>query len=157
MTGPGERHIWLILQQAGAAAVYYALLIGVFRLAGKRLAGQTTTFDLIVLIGLGVALQNATLAPGRLNAGTFVMTVFLLHVVLARWCARSWRVRRFVRGNPRPLVTEGNVSHEALQEEGLTYDDLLAGLRKVGFQGPSEVRLAILEETGHISAVGRNA
>lgn len=31
--------------------------------------------------------------------------------------------------------------------------ELLAGLRKLGFASPEEVELAVLEETGHISAV----
>jgi uncharacterized membrane protein YcaP (DUF421 family) len=145
------------LRQAGEAALYYLLLIAVFRLAGKRLAGQTTTFDLVVLIGIGVAMQGVTLHPGRANAAIFVITVFSLHSLLADLCSRSRRLRRLVRGRPRPLVTEGQVSLEALHEERLSYDDLLAGLRKVGFQSPREVRLAILEETGHISAVGRDS
>jgi hypothetical protein len=34
-------------------------------------------------------------------------------------------------------------------------DELLAGLRKLGFESPDGVHLAVLEETGHISAVGR--
>jgi uncharacterized membrane protein YcaP (DUF421 family) len=29
----------------------------------------------------------------------------------------------------------------------------LAGLRKLGFASPEEVELAVLEETGHVSAV----
>jgi uncharacterized membrane protein YcaP (DUF421 family) len=33
-------------------------------------------------------------------------------------------------------------------------DELLAGLRRLGFEEPGKVRLAVLEETGHISAVG---
>ena len=41
-----------LLLQAVKALVYYAALIVIMRLAGKRLAGQTTTFDLIVLITL---------------------------------------------------------------------------------------------------------
>jgi uncharacterized membrane protein YcaP (DUF421 family) len=148
---------WLAqgLQQAGLALVYYVLLIVIFRLAGKRLAGQTTTFDLIVLIGLSVALQNVTLRPGRVNTGSFVITVFVLHALVAHVCTRSRRVRRLLRGHPRPLVTDGQVALEALHEERLSYDDLLAGLRKMGFQSPRDVRLAILEETGHISAVGK--
>ena len=32
--------------------------------------------------------------------------------------------------------------------------ELLAGLRKLGYEGAEEVKLATLEETGHISAVG---
>jgi uncharacterized membrane protein YcaP (DUF421 family) len=144
-----------IIEQAARAAAYYGLLIGIFRLAGKRLAGQTTTFDLVVLIGLGVALQGVTLQPGKANAAVFVVTVFLLHSLLAQLCTRSRTVRHLLRGRPRPLVIDGHVSLAALHDESLTYDDLLAGLRKMGFQSPQEVRLAILEETGHISAVAR--
>lgn len=45
------------------------------------------------------------------------------------------------------------MSYDALEEEGLSYDELLAGLRKLGHARPQDVRLATLEETGHISAV----
>jgi uncharacterized membrane protein YcaP (DUF421 family) len=136
------------------ASAYYAALLTLFRLAGKRLAGQTTTYDLVVLIGLAVVLQQVTLRPGPVNALLFVATVFALHQLVAIVCARSRTARRLLRGSARPLVRNGQVSFEALEEEKLSYEDLLAGLRKVGFADPAEVRLATLEETGQISAVG---
>ena len=145
------------LQQAGLALCYYFGLILIMRLAGKRLAGQTTTFDLLVLIALGVVLQTTVLMEGRANAAVFIVTVLGMHVVLARLCAKSRKVRRLVRGAPRPLIWNGQVSYEALDEEGLSYDELLAGLRKLGYAHPKAVRLATLEETGHISAVANDA
>ena len=144
-------------QQLLLASAYYVALLALFRLAGKRLAGQTATYDLVVLIGLAVVLQQVTLRPGALNAVLFVVTVFALHQLVAWLCARSRAVRRLLRGAARPLVRNGQVSLEALAEEKLSYEDLLAGLRKVGFADPAEVRLATLEETGHISAVGARA
>jgi uncharacterized membrane protein YcaP (DUF421 family) len=141
------------VEQVLLAVAYYAVLILLFRLAGKRLAGQTTTFDLVVLISMAVVLQTVTLRAGALNAVVFIATVFGAHRLLAIICARSPRVRRFIRGAPRPLVFRGRVSDEALADEGLSYPELLAGLRKAGFRHPSEVQLAILEETGHISAI----
>ena len=143
------------VEQVLLAALYYGILVLMFRLAGKRLAGQTTTFDLVVLISLAVVLQTVTLRSGPLNAVVFIATVFGAHRLLALICARSRRARRFIRGAPRPLVFRGTVSEAALSEEGLSYEELLAGLRKAGFRHPSEVKLAILEETGHISAVPR--
>lgn len=134
---------------------YYAGLVVILRLAGKRLAGQTTTFDLVVLIGLGVVLQQSALREGPANALVFIATVFGAHRALAWACARSTRLRRLVRGAPRPLVRDGHVAHDALADEGLSYDDLLAGLRKLGHDSPADVSLATLEETGHISAIGR--
>ncbi len=45
-------------------------------------------------------------------------------------------------------------SRRALELEGITHAELLAGLRKLGYDRPDDVKLAVLEETGHISAVG---
>jgi uncharacterized membrane protein YcaP (DUF421 family) len=143
--------------QAAKAAAYYIALIALVRVAGKRMAGQTTTFDLLVLITLGVVMQTAALAEGAANAATFVVTVFALHLLNAWACARSSSIRHWLRGKPRPLVRNGKVLEEALALEGVTRADLLAGLRKLGYERVEDVRLAVLEETGHISAVGRDA
>lgn len=142
-----------VLVQFALALAYYAALIAVLRIAGKRLAGQVTTFDLIVLITIGVVLQRPTLREGNVNAIVFALTVFGAHWGLSIACAKHQRLRRWVRGAPRPLVEHGRVSFEALEAENLSYDELLAGLRKLGHENPKDVRLATLEETGHISAV----
>ena len=143
-----------LLLQAAKAAAYYGGLLVIVRLAGKRMAGQTTTFDLIVLIALGVVLQTAALQEGARNAIVFVLTVFALHRLTAVLCAHSRWVRHLVRGKPRPLVRDGRVIERALELEGVTHGELLAGLRKLGYARPDDVKLAVLEETGHISAVG---
>jgi len=145
-----------LLLQAAKAAAYYGGLLVLVRMAGKRMAGQTTTFDLIILIALGVVLQSAALQDGAGNAVVFVLTVFALHRMTAMLCARSRFVRYVVRGKPRPLVRDGHVIGRALELEGITHAELLAGLRKLGYDRPDDVKLAVLEETGHISAVGRD-
>jgi uncharacterized membrane protein YcaP (DUF421 family) len=142
-----------LARQALYAVLYYAGLVLVMRLAGKRLAGQTTTFDLVVLIQLAVVLQMTLLQPGVANAAVFLITVLALHRMVAQACARSPRLRKMLRGEPRQLVTRGVVLDDALAEEGMSRAELLAGLRKLGFASPEEVELAVLEETGHISAV----
>lgn len=142
-----------LARQALYAALYYAGLVLILRLAGKRLAGQTTTFDLVVLIQLAVVLQTTLLNDGVANAVVFLLTVLVLHRLVAQACARSSRLRKILRGEPRALVTQGVVLDDALAKEGMSRAELLAGLRKLGFASPEEVELAVLEETGHISAV----
>ena len=142
-----------LLLQVGKALAYYLALIVLMRFAGKRLAGQTTTFDLIVLITLGVVLQTSALEKGTANALVFVATVFTAHKLIALWCARSATVRHLVRGKPRVLVRDGQVLDGALETEGISAEELLAGLRKLGHAGPQAVKIATLEETGHISAI----
>jgi uncharacterized membrane protein YcaP (DUF421 family) len=143
-----------LLLQAFKALAYYAALIVVMRLAGKRLAGQTTTFDLIVLITLAVVIQSTALQEGWVNAVVFVVTVFAAHRGLAALCARSTWIRHWVRGKPSVLVRDGRIIEQALEREGISREELLAGLRKLGYDSPDPVKLAVLEETGHISAVG---
>lgn len=141
------------LIQALYALLYYVALILLMRLAGKRLAGQTTTFDLVVNIQMAVVLQVALLREGIPNALVFLATVFTTHLTVSRASARSPALRRLIRGAPRPLVRAGVVLEHALAEERVTREDLLAGLRKLGFESPADVGLAVLEETGHISAI----
>ena len=142
-----------LARQALYAVLYYAGLVLILRLAGKRLAGQTTTFDLVVLIQLAVVLQTTLLGEGIANAAVFLVTVLALHRLVAQACAHSPRLRKMLRGEPRQLVTGGVVLDDALKDEGMSRAELLAGLRKLGFASPEEVELAVLEETGHISAV----
>lgn len=145
------------LLQAGQALAYYAALVVIMRISGKRLAGQMQTLDLIILITLGVVLQQTALEEGTLNAVVFVVTVFIAHRLLS-WATRaSPQVRRLVRGRPRALVRDGQVIEAALEHEGVSRDELFAGLRKLGYESPSEVRLAMLEETGTITAIERDA
>ena len=144
-----------LARQALYALAYYVGLVVIMRLAGKRLAGQTTTFDLVVLIQMGVVLQSTALLPGKRHAVVFLLTVFAVHFGLTRACAHHEGLRHLVRGAPRRLVAQGNVIDRALQQEGISREDLEAGLRKLGFDSPSAVELAVLEETGHISAVAR--
>ena len=145
----------MVLTQIALALSYYTALVLMMRLAGKRLAGQMTTFDLLVLITLGVVLQQAMLLQGRINQAVFVATVFLAHRAVAAACNRWEPLRRIVRGAPRALVRDGVIMERALAEEGLTRADLLAGLRKAGFGSADDVLFAVVEETGHISAVAR--
>ena len=143
-----------LVLQALKALGYYIVLVVIMRLAGKRLAGQTTTFDLIVLITLGVVIQSTALQDGWANAVVFVITVFALHRGLAALCARSTSVRHLIRGKPSVLVRDGHIIESALERENISRQELLAGLRKLGHSSEKDVKLAVLEETGHISAVG---
>lgn len=142
-----------LLTQVGLALLYYGVLVLLMRLAGKRLAGQTTTFDLLVLISLAVVLQQSTLREGPLNAVVFLATVFVAHRGQTLACARWTALRRLLRGAPRPLVRDGQVMWHALEDESMSYEELVAGLRRAGCPEPARVRLAVLEETGHISAI----
>jgi hypothetical protein len=75
--------------------------------------------------------------------------------------ACSYARRR--RDAARVRLHDGRVSAPGGKSRGLLRRafgaralELLAGLRKLGHERPEDVKLAVLEETGHISAVARD-
>ncbi|HXH31965.1 MAG TPA: YetF domain-containing protein [Bacteriovoracaceae bacterium] len=141
------------LDQVLKAILFYLLVILLFRFAGKRLAGQTTTFDLVILISSAVAIQRATQIEGTLNTILFLATILSLHHLQTWLCRKYPWVRKMIRGQATELIHEGKINLRALELEGLTIEELRAGLRKAGIGDAEEVKSAHLEETGQISAV----
>src|SRR5919106_2394051 len=91
-----------LLTIAGRAAiVYVAVLIGL-RLMGKREIGQMTLFDLVVLLLLANAVQNAMVGPDTsLTGGLLAAAVLLvLDLAISQLTLRWPRLRRLVEGTP---------------------------------------------------------
>jgi uncharacterized membrane protein YcaP (DUF421 family) len=136
------------------AAVYLVILIGL-RLAGKREIGQMTVFDLVVLLLIANAVQNAMVGPDTsLTGGVLAAAILLLlNAVVARLRLRWPRLRRLVEGSPTLLVLHGEVIPAHLRREGLDLETLEAALREHGVADVTGVEMAVLEIDGSISVV----
>jgi uncharacterized membrane protein YcaP (DUF421 family) len=134
--------------------IYLTLLVGL-RLTGKRQVGQLTPFDLLLLLLLSNAVQNAmvgsdtSVAGGLLAAGTLLAANF----VVARVVRGSGRAADLLEGMPTILIRKGDVLESNLAKEGITRADLLRALREHGIDDPSLVRSAIFEVDGSISVL----
>jgi uncharacterized membrane protein YcaP (DUF421 family) len=136
------------------AAIYLIVLIGL-RLAGKREIGQMTVFDLVVLLLLANAVQNAMVGPDTSLAGGMLAAVVLLvlNATVARLRLRWPRLRRLVEGTPTLLVLHGEVIPAHLRREGVDQETLEAALREHGVADLGDVEMAVLEIDGSISVV----
>jgi uncharacterized membrane protein YcaP (DUF421 family) len=136
------------------AAIYLVALIGL-RLAGKREMGQMTVFDLVVLLLIANAVQNAMVGPDTsLTGGVLAAVVLLvLNASVARLRLRWPRLRRLVEGSPTLLVLHGEVLTGHLRREGLDQETLEAALREHGVAAVADVEMAVLEIDGSISVV----
>src|SRR5712671_1435566 len=87
------------------AVVYVCLVLG-FRFLGKREAGQLSTLDLVVLLVISNAVQNAmvgentSLIGGLLAAAVILILDLLLHAAADRWQP----IRDALDGEPTILV-----------------------------------------------------
>jgi uncharacterized membrane protein YcaP (DUF421 family) len=134
--------------------VYLAILLGL-RLAGKREIGQMTIFDLVLLLLIANAVQNAmvgsdtSLIGGLLAAGTLLV----MNALIALLRLRSTRLRHLVEGTPTVLVLHGELIQEHLRREGIDEETLEASLREHGIEEVTDVDMAVLEIDGSISVV----
>ena len=134
--------------------IYLMLLVGL-RLTGKRQVGQLTPFDLLLLLLLSNAVQNAMIGPDTSLIGGLVAAATLigLNYAVARLSKSSGRASRILEGSPTLLIRDGDFLEANLTHEGISRSDILRALREHGVEDPSTVRSAILEVDGSISVL----
>ena len=136
------------------AVIYLIVLVGM-RLAGKREMGQMTTFDLVLLLLIANAVQNAMVGPDTSLVGGMVAALVLLalNALVARLRLRWPQLRRAIEGSPTLLVLHGKVIEDHLRREGLDLETLQAACREHGIADVGKVEMAVLEIDGSISIV----
>ncbi len=139
--------------------VVYLVLLALLRVAGKRELGQMSPFDLVVLLVISNAVQNAMVGPDTsLTAGLLAAaTLVLVNWFIDRFALRSMWFRAQVIGSPTLLVHEGELIREHLRREGVTEEEVMQALREHGVADLVAVKVAVLEVDGTISVVPADA
>jgi uncharacterized membrane protein YcaP (DUF421 family) len=137
--------------------VYFALLIGL-RVAGKRELGQMAPFDLVVILVISNAVQNAMVGSDTsLTAGLVAaLTLLVVNWGVSQLGLRSRRLGGQIIGTPSLLVNDGHFIDDHLRKEGITTDEVMQALREHGVARIEDVELAVLEVDGSISVVPRS-
>jgi uncharacterized membrane protein YcaP (DUF421 family) len=137
-------------------AVYLALFL-LLRLVLKREAGTLAITDLLVVVLIADAAQNAmaddyrSLPDGLLLVGTIAFWSWALN-----WLGfRFPRFQRLVHPLPLPLIRDGRMLRRNLAKELITDDEMMSQLRLQGVDDLSDVKAAYLEGDGRISVVQR--
>ncbi len=139
------------------SVVYLALLVGL-RLTGTRQLGQMSTFDLVLLLIIANAVQNAMVGPDTSLAGGLVAAGVLIgwHRVVDWWRFRSRGFARVLAGEGIMLIHNGKILQEHCVRAGITRDELLQALREHGVAQVQDVMLAVLEPDGAISVIRKD-
>ena len=139
------------------AAVYLLLLL-IFRIAGRRTLAQMTSFDLVLLLIISEATQNAMIGDdySLTNGMLVVLTLIGLDILLSqvkRWypAAEMW-----LDGKPTIIVEHGRPKAEVMALARVDERDVLAAAReKQGLERMDQIKYAVLETSGGISIVPR--
>ena len=137
--------------------IIYGFLVVALRLAGKRQLAQMNPFDLVVLLTLSNAVQNAIIGSDNSITGGLISATVLLatNYLVIGYLFRHPKLEERLEGDPTMLIHSGRLLHKNLIHERITEADLLAAIHRQGFQNFDQVEAAILEPSGVISVFGR--
>ncbi|MGZ4149432.1 MAG: DUF421 domain-containing protein [Actinomycetota bacterium] len=144
--------LWQIVVRT--LAVYLVVVLG-FRVFGKRQLGQMSIPDLVLILLIANAVQNAMVGPDvSLIGGLAAAGVLLLvNFAVVRLVGHGGRAERFLEGVPTLLVKDGAFVDQALRHEGLASDEVMMAVREHGIDDVRAVRAAYLEPDGTISVI----
>lgn len=144
--------LWQVVVRT--AVIYLVVLLGL-RLLGKREIGQLTPFDLVLLLLISNAVQNAMTGPnvslwgGLLSAATLLLINWFINWTLERFP----RLRKAVEGQPTILLSHGKVLLKNMKKEQVSLEELEMAAREHGIADLKGVELAVLEMDGSISII----
>ncbi len=139
------------------SAVYWFLFC-LFRFVLRRDAGSVAIADIMVLVLIADAAQNAmagsyqSLADGAVLVATLAAWNVALDAVSYRFPA----VRRIVEPRALTLVEDGRLIREHMRRELVTREEIESAMRQSGIEALADVKSARMEPDGRISVIARN-
>jgi uncharacterized membrane protein YcaP (DUF421 family) len=133
----------------------YWFLFALFRFVLRRDVGSIGIADLLLLVLIADASQNA-MAGGYET----ITDGFILVATIAGWnYALDWAafhfpaLRRIVEPPALPLVRDGRLLRRNMRRELVTEDELKSKLREQGIERFEQVKVARMESSGEISVI----
>ncbi|WP_312947067.1 YetF domain-containing protein [Superficieibacter sp.] len=138
-----------------AVAIYLVLLV-VFKIAGRRTLLQMTSFDLILLLIISEATQQALLGNDFSVTGAALTIITLIVVDMLFSMIKKYisGAESMIDGTPVILVENGELLRDKMRLADISCDDIMASARNnQGVYKLSDIKFAILERNGHISII----
>ena len=138
-------------------SVYIFILITI-RLFGKKEFSQLSIIDLVFILLISNAVQNAMVGPdvslvgGLVAAGSLFLTNYLLKLLIYR----SKTLNKFFQGEPIVLIHEGKVIEKNIRKQQISMDTLELAVREHGVSKIEDVDLALLEVDGSITILSNS-
>jgi len=147
-----------LLEIVVRGSVVYLSILAVLRLF-RREAGTLSTTDLIVIVLVADAAQNAMAADYHsITEGlVLIATIFAWNYGLDWLGFRYPWAYRLLYPTPLLLISEGRIQRRNLRKEMLTMADLTEQLREQGIEDVAHVKRCYLEADGRLSVIKRDS
>jgi len=141
-----------------SSLIIYLFIIVAIRLFGKKELAQLSVIDLVFILLISNAVQNAmvsgdnSLIGGLIAAGTLFVVNYILKFLQYRFPQFS----RALQGDAIMLVYKGKIIESHMRLAKITSNELSEAIREHGVEDLSKVDLAILEVDGNISVLSHD-
>jgi uncharacterized membrane protein YcaP (DUF421 family) len=135
-------------------AVYLFIVIAI-RLFGKKELAQLSVVDLVFILLISNAVQNAMVGPDSTLGGGLVAasTLFVLNYIFKSLQYRYPRFSKVIQGDATMLIYKGKMIESHMKMAKITKEELMEAIREHGVETVKEVDLAIMEVDGSISVL----
>lgn len=139
----------------GSTLAVYVFIVVAIRLFGKKELAQLSVVDLVFILLISNAVQNAMVGPDATLAGGLVAatTLFLFNYVFKYLQYKFPKFGKVVEGDAIMLVYDGKYIDAHLKKARITEDEIMEAVREHGVASIEEVNLAIMEVDGSISVL----
>jgi len=138
-----------------SSVTVYLFIVLAIRLVGKTEIAQLSVTDLVFIMLLSNAVQNAMVGSDTTLAGGLVAaaSLFAVNALFKECIYRIPGFGKLMQGESVMLVYRGKVNDANMRKVRLTTDELLEAIREHGVSKVSDVDLAVLEVDGNISVL----
>jgi uncharacterized membrane protein YcaP (DUF421 family) len=135
--------------------VVYVVVFTLLRISGKRELGQMTPFELVVILVIANAVQNAMNGGDNSLLGGIIAATTLVacNVIVQRVAHRTPFLERAFSSEPTILIDEGRIVDQNVRREDVSLEELEMAAREKGIDDLKNVRRAVLEINGDISII----
>lgn len=137
--------------------VYLFMMVAI-RLFGKNQLSQLNAGDVVLLLLISNAVQNAMVGQDTSLQGGLIaaLVLFAANFVVKRLMFANPSFKTFMEADPVILVKDGIADEKALDDVKITIDELEEAIREHGVDGIKNVKLSILEVDGNISVISED-
>lgn len=138
-------------------SVYLFVVIAI-RIFGKKELAQLSVTDLVFILLISNAVQNAMIGPDISLTGGLVAAgcLFVINYLLKQLLFRNERLSTLLQGKSLMLIYKGKIDETNLRHAEITHAELEAAVREHGVDECRHVDLAILEVDGNISVISND-
>jgi len=136
----------------------YLFMVAGIRIFGKNQLSQLNAGDVVLLLLISNAVQNAMVGENTsLEGGLIAASVlFLANFLLKKLMFNNPKVKSFLESDPVILIRDGKLLRENLVKAEITVDELEESIREHGVETVEEVKLSVMEVDGNISVISEN-